>query len=76
MCSPRSTTPMSFSALSYTQSSCKMSFEIVVSHVCSFVVYIGMVGSKRRMINEKYDELDDELETVTVILIGQYRKRM
>jgi hypothetical protein len=53
-----------------------MSFEIVVSHVYSFVVYIGMVGSKRRMINEKYDELDDELETVTVILIGQYRKRM
>jgi hypothetical protein len=44
-----------------------MSFEIVVSRVFSFVVYIGMIGRKQRMINEKYDELDDELEMGTVV---------
>jgi hypothetical protein len=52
-----------------------MSFEIIVSQVCSFVVYIGMISSKQRMINEK-GELDDELEMTTIVLIGQYRKRM
>jgi hypothetical protein len=35
-----------------------------------------MIGSKQRMINEKDDELYDELETVAIILIGQYQKRM
>jgi hypothetical protein len=52
-----------------------MSFEIIVSQVCSFIVYIGMISSKQRMINEK-DELDDELQMTTIVLIGQYRKRM
>jgi hypothetical protein len=73
LCSPRSS-PLSFSALSYTVI-CKMSFEIIVSQVCSFVVYIYMIRSKQRMINEK-DELDDELKMATIVLIGQYRKRM
>jgi hypothetical protein len=35
-----------------------------------------MFDSKRRIINEEDDELDDELEMVSIVLIGQYRKRM
>jgi hypothetical protein len=35
-----------------------------------------MIGSKRRMINEMDDELDDEIETTTIVLIDQYRKRI
>jgi hypothetical protein len=35
-----------------------------------------MIGSKRRMINEMDDELDDEIETATIVLIDQYRKRI
>jgi hypothetical protein len=33
-----------------------------------------MIDSKRRFINEEDDELDDELEMVSIVLIGQYRK--
>jgi hypothetical protein len=50
-------------------------FESVVSQVSLFVVYICMIGSKRRLANED-NELDDEYERVTIVLIGQYRKRM
>jgi hypothetical protein len=39
-------------------------------------VYIGIIAIKRRLINEKGDELDDEIEMATIILIGHYRKRM
>jgi hypothetical protein len=48
----------------------------VVSQVCLFVVYIGIIAIKRRLINEKGDELDDEIEMATIVLIGHYRKRM
>jgi hypothetical protein len=39
-------------------------------------VYIGIIAIKRRLINEKGDELDDEIEMATIVLIGHYRKRM
>jgi hypothetical protein len=39
-----------------------------------FFVYKAMIDSKRRFINEEDDELDDELEMVSIVLIGQYRK--
>jgi hypothetical protein len=35
-----------------------------------------MVDSKRRIINEEDDELDDEHEMASIVLFGQYRKRM
>jgi hypothetical protein len=31
-----------------------------------------MIGNKQRMINEKDNELYDELEMMTNVLIGQY----
>jgi hypothetical protein len=39
-------------------------------------VYIGIIAIKRRLINEKGDELDDEIEMATIVLIGHSRKRM
>jgi hypothetical protein len=39
-------------------------------------VYIGIIAIKRRLINEKGNELDDEIEMATIVLIGHYRKRM
>jgi hypothetical protein len=35
-----------------------------------------MIDSKRRLINEEDEEMDDKFEMVTVLLIGQYQKRM
>jgi hypothetical protein len=34
-------------------------------------VYIGIIAIKRRLINEKGNELDDEIEMATIVLIGQ-----
>jgi hypothetical protein len=51
-------------------------FQIIVAQVSLFVLNIGMIGSKQRLINEVGDELDDELDTTSLILIGGYRKRL
>jgi hypothetical protein len=39
-------------------------------------MYRGMIDSKRRLINKEDEEMDDELEMTTVLLIGQYQKRI
>jgi hypothetical protein len=39
-------------------------------------MYRVMIDSKRRSINKEDEEMDDELEMATVLLIGQYRKRI
>jgi hypothetical protein len=44
----------------------------MVAQVSLFVLNIGMIGSKQRLINE----VDDELDTTSLILIGRYRKRL
>jgi hypothetical protein len=33
-------------------------------------MYRGMIDSKRRLINKEDEEMDDELEMTTVLLIG------
>jgi hypothetical protein len=47
-------------------------FQIVIAQVSLFVLNIGMISSKRRLINE----LDDELDTTSLVLIGRSRKRL
>jgi hypothetical protein len=51
-------------------------FESVLSQVSLFVLNIGKIGSKRRLINEDDNELDDELDMANLVLIGRYRKRL
>jgi hypothetical protein len=50
--------------------------KIDISQVRTFVMYRAMNGSKQKLINDKDDELDDEFETATIILIGSYRRGM
>jgi hypothetical protein len=48
----------------------------IVSQVNSFVLNIDRIGSKQRLITQDDDELDDELEMASLVLIGRYQKRL
>jgi hypothetical protein len=50
----------------------KSLFQSVIAKVSLFVLSIGMIGSKRKLLNAE----DDELDTSTLVLIGRYRKRL
>jgi hypothetical protein len=46
-----------------------------MSYLLLFKIVSHVLHNLLRIINEEDDELDDELEMVSIILIGQYRKR-
>jgi hypothetical protein len=47
-------------------------FQSVIAQFSLFVLNVGMIGSKLRLINAD----DDELDTSSLVLIGRYQKRM
>jgi hypothetical protein len=47
-------------------------FQSVIAQFSLFVLNVGMIGSKLRLINAD----DDELDTSSLVLIGRYPKRM